>query len=229
MNNVILLHGALGSKQDLNPLAESLKKQNIHVHFCEFSGHGETAFRDKFNIPQFTGELAAFILQNSLAPAAIFGYSMGGYVALNLAQQEPGLINKIITLGTKFNWTNEIAAKETSMLDPSVIKEKVPKFAKVLEQKHNDGWEELLVRTAGLMNDIAASQYLNTTSFAGIKVPVLIGLADRDKMVSYEETAQVYKTLPNAGMYMLPHTQHPIETVNASLLSNIIAEFINRA
>jgi hypothetical protein len=50
----------------------------------------------------------------------------------------------------------------------------------------------------------------------------LIGLADKDNMVSLEETTAVYKQLKNGAMYMLPNTKHPIEIVNVGLLLKII-------
>ncbi|MGZ3900401.1 MAG: alpha/beta fold hydrolase [Bacteroidia bacterium] len=227
MQNIILLHGALGSRPDLKPLADKLKTGGCSVHTLEFSGHGKTPFEKVFNVPQFANELEKFILENRLQSPHVFGYSMGGYVALYLATTKPGLINKIITLGTKFNWTKEIAEKETSKLNPEVIKRKVPKFAADLESKHINGWEKLLVQTAELMNNIAANNYLNETVFNSIQNHSLIGIGDKDKMVTYEETATVFKSLPNAGMYMLPNTQHPLETTNIDLLSKIIVDFIN--
>lgn len=228
MPQIILLHGALGSKQDLAPLAESLHKEHLQVHCFEFSGHGESDFSAEFNIPQFTAELAQFIEHKNLSAVGLFGYSMGGYVALNLARSKPQLINKIVTLGTKFIWNEEITKKETALLNPQAIKEKVPKLAEALKNKHGEKWEEHLHRTAALMRNISNAQYLNDAALKEIKHPALIGLADRDKMVTYEETAHVYKTLPNAGMFMLPHSQHPLETVNISLLSKIITDFLKQ-
>jgi esterase/lipase len=58
-----------------------------------------------------------------------------------------------------------------------------------------------------------------------IENKVLIGLADKDNMVTLEETTAVYKQLKNGAMYMLPNTKHPIETVNVKLLSQVIKEF----
>ena len=55
---------------------------------------------------------------------------MGGYVALQLANKHPKYVQKIITLGTKFAWDKETAAKEVKMLNPEKIEEKIPAFAK---------------------------------------------------------------------------------------------------
>jgi hypothetical protein len=54
----------------------------------------------------------------------------------------------------------------------------------------------------------------------------MILLGDRDKMVTLEETASVYKALPSAQMCILPATQHPIEQVNNDLLTFILKAFL---
>ena len=59
------------------------------------------------------------------------------------------------TLATKLAWTPEISARETAMLDPAVIRAKVPKFAAALEARHTAaGWEKLLAHTAELLFDL---------------------------------------------------------------------------
>jgi len=227
MQKIILLHGALGSAADLASLAAQLKTTGFSVYTFEFSGHGTAPFEKDFHVPQFGAELEHFILANNLNTPNVFGYSMGGYVALYLAYLKPGLLNKIITLGTKFNWTKEIAEKEASKLNPDVIKQKVPKFAAELKAKHND-WEKLLTKTSALMADIAANNYLNESVFSVIQNHVLVGIGDNDKMVRLDETSTVFKHLTNSAMYMLPKTQHPLETANTGFLSNLITDFIKQ-
>ena len=66
---------------------------------------------------------------------------------------------------------------------------------------------------------------LSLNDFASIENKVWIGLADKDNMVSLEETTTVYNQLKNCAMYMLPNTKHPIETVNVKLFSQVVKEF----
>lgn len=226
MKNILLLHGALGSSEDLTGLGDHLKKEGLNVYSFSFSGHAKSEFKEHFGIVQFAKEVEDFISENDLKGLSIFGYSMGGFVSLYLASKQPGLIENIITLGTKFDWSKASVDKETKLLDPKVITEKVPAFAKSLVEKHGSSWTDLLPKTATLMREINEKYFLNAEILKRIHIKTLIGLGDRDPMVSLEETVTTYKMLPDAQMYMLPKTKHPLESANLVLLSKIIVEFI---
>lgn len=226
MQQIILLHAAIGAKDQLEPLSNELQQQGCRVLTMSFSGHGKIPFQNNFGIEQFALELEQFVEANHLEKPMVFGYSMGGYVALYLAHKQPNLLGNIITLGTKFEWTPEIAQKEVKMLDSKTIMEKVPKFAEALKMRHGNDWELLLQKTVEMMLNLGNKNALSLNDFTTIENKVLVGLADKDNMVTLEETAAVYKRLKNGSMYMLPNTKHPIETVNVKLISNIIKEFL---
>jgi esterase/lipase len=223
MKNIILIHGAIGAKDQLEFLANALKQEGCNVFVLNFSGHGHSAFQDKFGIEQFALELEQFININHLIAPTIFGYSMGGYVALYLAYCKPTLLGSIITLGTKFEWSPEISQKEIKMLNVQTILEKVPKFAETLKLRHGQNWELLLQKTVEMMLNMGLKNTMSLSDFKTIQNKVFIGLADKDTMVGLNETISVYKQLSNGAMYMLPDSKHPIETVNIHLLSKIIA------
>lgn len=224
MKNIILLHGAIGAKDQLDTLSVELKQQGFNVFSFSFSGHGKTPFQSQFGIEQFALELEQFIKNNHLEKPSIFGYSLGGYVALYLSHQQPNLLGNIITLGTKFEWSPEISQKEIKMLDSKTIAEKVPKFAEALQTRHGDDWRLLLQKTTEMMLSLGNENALKLSDLYAIENNILIGLADKDNMVSLNETLFVYKQLKNGSMYMLPNTKHPIESVNVNLLTKIITE-----
>ncbi len=228
MKDIVLLHGAIGAADQLEPLAASLEQKAIRTHRFSFSGHGNTPFRAQFGIAQFAAELEEFIQAHGLEKPAVFGYSMGGYVALYLAKTRPQLLDTIITLGTKFAWSPEIAAKEIKQLDANIILQKVPKFAEALKARHGAGWQTLLQKTAEMMTGLGEAPALKDGDFPLIEQNVLIGLADHDAMVSLDETLHVFKSLKQSDLYMLPRTKHPIETVNSQLLAEIIAICLSR-
>lgn len=151
MPNLILLHGALGHNEIFEPFKEELSK-HFTIYTPLFSGHGHTELPENgITIEKYTQELKEFIEAESLSDVYIFGHSMGGYVALCYAMENPSALNSIITLGTKFDWSEEQAVKESKMLNPDVIAEKVPKYAETLEQQHGVQWKQLLPAIADMM------------------------------------------------------------------------------
>ncbi len=226
MKSIILLHGAIGAKDQLEPLAKELSANGYQTYSLNFSGHGQTPFQSNFGIQQFADELLEFVVKTHLIRPVVFGYSMGGYVALHLASQKPGMLGDIITLGTKFEWSPEIAAKEIKMLDAKTISEKVPKFAEALQKRHGNDWQLLLQKTADMMMELGNNNLLNPTAFSQIKSKVLIGLADGDTMVSVAETDNAASKIIAAKRYTLQSTKHPIETVNVVELVNIINQIV---
>ena len=229
MQHLILLHGALGSKDQLQPLKSTL--ENIfQIHTFNFSGHGGRPFPDTaYSIPFFSEQIAAFMQESGIEQAHIFGYSMGGYAAMYLAKQHPEKISKLITLATKFQWDEKTAAREVNMLNGNTIMEKVPAFAAQLQQRHapND-WLELLSKTGDLLTDLGKRNALTLEDYASIATPCLLLLGDRDKMVTLEETIAVYKQLPNAQCGILPGTPHAFEQVNMTFLAQLITQFIKQ-
>jgi pimeloyl-ACP methyl ester carboxylesterase len=225
MRKIILLHGALGASAELVALEKALTEK-FDVYTLEFDGHGQTALGKDFSVPHFAENLHAFIEANELHGADVFGYSMGGYVALYLAAEHPNLLGRIVTLGTKFHWTPEAAAQEVRMLNPDIIEEKVPKFAAYLAQLHGaDLWKENMRNTAQLMLDLGNNELL-ASRFSSIQNPCFIGLGERDVMVTLEETQNAVNKLPNASFFSLANTEHPLAKVDVELLAGKIEEVL---
>lgn len=225
MTDLLLLHGAIGAKDQLEPLRQTLKGQ-FEIHTLNFSGHGGQPMGKPFSIEQFAAEVLAYLDAQRIAKTDIFGYSMGGYVALYLAKLHPDRIDRIFTLATKFEWTPEIAEREIRMLNPEKIAEKIPAFAAQLEKRHQpNDWKKVLNQTAEMMVSLGNQNPLKLEDFQNIQNRIRIAIGDQDAMVTLEETIAVYRQLPNATLAVLPDTQHPIEKVNLERLSSELAHF----
>jgi len=164
-----------------------------------------------------------FLKENNLNQADIFGYSMGGYVAVWLALKYPERVGTIITLGTKFDWSPASAEKEVRKLNAEKILEKVPAFARILEHRHapND-WKELLRKTREMMLSLGNQPLLTEENLKTIQHEVLICLGDQDDMADRSFSEQVAGWLPNGSFHFLRNTPHPIEKVE---LENLVKCF----
>lgn len=211
----------------MEPLAERLYGEGFAPQALNFSGHGGAPFAAGFGIEQFTAEVLAFMDEKGIEATDIFGYSMGGYVALHLASQHPKRVRKIITLATKFDWTPAGAERETKMLDPDKIEAKVPAFAQQLAERHapND-WKLLLRKTAAMMLELGQRPLLPPGVLSKIENPCLICLGDADQMVSLAETTQAANALPNGQLHVLEQTPHPFEKVDTGALAALLCSFL---
>ncbi|MBC5775704.1 alpha/beta hydrolase [Pontibacter sp. KCTC 32443] len=226
MENLLLLHGALGAASTLAPLKKALAGE-YNVYTLDFSGHGGLELPEQgYSIALFAQNVLEYMQEHQLEHVHIFGYSMGGYVALYLAQQHPDRVKSIFTLATKFAWSEETAAKEVKLLNPEKIKEKVPKFATILAERHTpQNWEQVMYKTADMMQQLGKQPSLTPEVLSYIQQPVQVAVGDRDNMVTLEETIQAYRNLPNASLLILPATHHPLETIPVSRLQHEINLF----
>ena len=225
---ILLLHGALGSKSHFDALKERLAN-SFDVHTMNFEGHGGEVSDNDFSIELFTDNVIAYLTANSIDKTNIFGYSMGGYVALNIALKYPAKVIKVVTLGTKFNWDVASAEKEVKMLNPTKVAEKVPQFAEVLNRMHAPhDWRLLMTKTADMMIDMAKGAKLFEDDFKKIKTPVVIGIGSLDNMVSLEESENISKLLPNATLVQLEGVRHPIDKVQTEgLVKYLSSNFVD--
>lgn len=225
MNDLLILHGAIGAKDQFYALADNLKS-NYTIHLLNFAGHGGETMPERFTIEAFAKNVLDYLDKNNIKTINIFGYSMGGYVALHIAKHHPERINKIFTLATKFLWTPEIAEKEIKMLDAAKIEEKIPAFAETLKNRHQpNDWKLVLQKTQAMMVDLGNNNRLHLPDYNSIEHTVQIGIGDKDTMVSLEETIAVYRNLRNSTFIVLPQTAHPIEKVDTKRLSSEIISF----
>jgi pimeloyl-ACP methyl ester carboxylesterase len=228
MKNLIILHGALGAKAQFESLASGLAA-HFKVYTLEFEGHGtKSAVEMDFSIDRFAQDLKDFMYENQLQKPLVFGYSMGGYVALKLESLEANSFEKIVTLGTKFDWNPETAEKEASMLNAEKIEEKVAAFAGYLKSLHGEHeWKTVLQRTAKMMLELGKKPALRAYDFHHIRIPVRLLRGSNDTMVTAAETKNVQELLANAHYEEMPGWVHPVNQVpSGELVQQLLSSYL---
>lgn len=224
--NLLILHGALGAGLQFGEL-KNLLSSNFNVFVLELSGHGKSAEDYEFNVNGFSEQLADFMNENLIPDLHVFGYSMGGYIALNTIISHQIKLKSLITLGTKFKWSEEIAEREIKLLRPEIIEQKIPAFAKILEERHKTlGWKSVLNKTASLMQNLGATHGFKNSKLVSVLIPVYICLGGKDNMVSAEESQEMAEILLNGNYHCFKDFPHPIEKINIEVLREFLVNTI---
>lgn len=222
MKQLILLHGALGASSQFTELKKRLKL-HFKVYSLDFDGYGNGSETEEMSIEIFSETLKQFIDEHHLDKPLIFGYSMGGYVALLTASKYPTSIGAVLTLGTKFKWDEEGAAQEIKLLDPEKIAEKIPKFAAYLEEVQSPKeWKKVMYQTQELMMRLGKSPLMTSSVLEKIIIPVHLRLGAEDSMVSKEETEVIRQQLKNATFEVVDGIPHPIQQISNESLEDLI-------
>jgi pimeloyl-ACP methyl ester carboxylesterase len=95
---LILLHGGLGAIEMFGPNLPALAKGR-QVIAVDLQGHGRTADIDRPLSPELMAEdIAALIGHLGLERPDVMGYSLGGFVAINLAGRHPDLVGRLVVV-----------------------------------------------------------------------------------------------------------------------------------
>ncbi len=228
MKPILLLHGALGTAKQLEPLVQQLGNFP-DVRSLTFYGHGEAAApAGGYQFDAFAKNILQYLDDNDISQADIFGYSMGGYAALLFALKHPGRVGKIATLGTKLVWTPEGSSKEVKMFDADKLEAKVPAFAAQLKALHGEAnWRAVLSATAKMMLSLGTEPQLKKEDYQTLKHEVLLCIGDKDHTAGLEDTVSTFMLLPNAQLWVLPATPHPIDRVDVATLANGLKNFFS--
>lgn len=104
---VVLLHGFLETSEMWRDLAPEIAR--THQVVCiDLLGHGETASLGYVHTMEDMADAVYAVLQHlSIEKAKFIGHSMGGYVALALAEQQPQLFEGLCLMNSTFEADTE--------------------------------------------------------------------------------------------------------------------------
>src|SRR6185503_10479610 len=92
---LLLLHGGLGSIDMFRPVLPTLAKGRRLIA-VDLHGHGRTTLGDRpISLVDMGEDMAAILNKLGTAQVDVFGYSLGGGVALRLAVQHPEMVRRL--------------------------------------------------------------------------------------------------------------------------------------
>lgn len=229
---VVFLHGFLESISMWNYLElESLGCQCILI---DLPGHGKSELLDDHepSIQYFATEVALLLSELKISEYAMVGHSMGGYVALQLLENNPDAVKQLVLLNSTY-WADSEEKKKDRVLVAELVQKSKSLFLKTAipnlflnPQIHqvavNGLIEEAMQQKSGAIAyaSLAMRCRKDFTQFAmknKAKIAIIQGEEDKivlKKLVDETNTANIpVHTLENCGH--MAHIEKSAEVIRA--------------
>ena len=238
---LVLLHGAYMTIDLMGEIVPALaeSRQLIAV---ELQGHGHTADIDRpLSYELMADDIAALIEHLAFEKADLFGYSMGGGVALQVAIRHPEVVRKLVVASASYT---------SEGMHPGLL-EMIPTLTP--EAFAGSPIEEAYLRSAPNPDDfptlVAKMKRLDMEPFAwpaedigGIAAPTLLIVGDSDA-IRLEHAVELFRLLgggamgdlaglPKSQLAVLPGTTHFVPAGSgvlerANWLQSMIVPFLD--
>jgi carboxylesterase len=224
-SGVLLCHGLTGSPASLRPWAEHLAAAGLSVDVPLLPGHG-TAWPD-LNTTRWPDWFAAverslLDLRERCDPVVVGGLSMGGCLALRLAQVHHDAVSGLVLVNPA------IASRDRRLLALPVLHRVVPSLTALSGDIAKPGQDEIAYDRTPLraLHSLTQLWKLVVTDLPRVTQPVLIYRSDQDHLVDASSlgliTSRVSSTevtaLPLSRSYHVATLDHDAETIFAGSL-----------
>ncbi len=220
---LLLLHGAFMTVEAWGKLVPELARSR-QVIAVELQGHGHTADVDRpLSFRQMAEDVAALLREIKVERAELYGYSMGGTVALALAARHPGLVGKLIVHGSIYNkdgWEPEAFQQFRALppdFAPPPLKDPYDKVAP--DPKH---WPVLVAKLKEMEMGFDG---LPAADLKAITAPTLIVMGDREGLRP-EHAVAMYRLIPKAQLAILPGADHFLAFTRPDVVLALMTTFL---
>ena len=240
---LVLLPGGFMTVEAMGEVVPQLASTR-QVIGVELQGHGHTADIERpLHYELMADDIAALIKHLDVPQADIFGYSLGGGVALQTAIRHPEVVRKLVLASTAFKrdgWYPEVLAGMASISVEGFAGTPIHE-AYLKTSPRPEAWATFVAK----MRQLLSEDYNWTEDVAALKTPTLIIVGDADSlrlthMVEFFGLLGGGKAdgdlagLPRASLALLPATTHvgwapPYHGImtRTQLLLPIITEFLD--
>jgi pimeloyl-ACP methyl ester carboxylesterase len=215
---IVLLHGAFMTiGTNWGQLIPELSKTR-KVIAIELQGHGHTQFSDrKLDYATMASDVAGVMDHLKVDSADVAGYSMGGYVAYQLAIQSPKRVTKLVIISSTYKssgWMPEVTSAFKNM-KPEIFTNSPMQAAYDAVAPDKTKWTKFLEQMIAFAR---VPFNMGETNIAKIATPVLLIAGDNDGLDKIEliKTYQLlggavfadFGAMPKSQLAIVPSQGH---------------------
>ena len=196
---MILLHGNGGSHNDLETTQRELAQAGYMVYALDSRGQGANPRLEEYHYKDMAADVYEFIKLKGLEKPAVFGFSDGGIIALQLEVMYPGTLGAIVTGGANI------------FVEGALI----PEFAEGFLAQPS---------TEPLVIMLQTEPDMTVEDMAGIRCPALIMSGEKD-LIQADHTRLIGENIPDGRVKILPGEDHGSYICNSPKLAPLMLEF----
>lgn len=221
---VILLHGGLGHAGNWGHQVPALTAAGRTVVVIDSRGHGRST-RDTgpFSYGRMAKDVLAVMDRLGLGKADLVGWSDGACVALILADLHPERVSGVFFFACNMDPGGTLDVQPTPVLDRCFSRHR--KDYQTLSATPNAF--DSFVSDVSLM--MQSEPNYTTGQLAGIRVPVVIVIGEADEFIRQDHAAYLARSIPGAGLVVLPGVSHFAPLQRPALFSREILRFLKRS
>jgi pimeloyl-ACP methyl ester carboxylesterase len=226
--SLVLLHGGMVSNQTWEPMVPGLA-EHFHIVAPERRGHGHTPDVDgPYSYALMAEDMIALLDEVVGAPVHVVGWSDGGNIGLRIAVKRPDLVRKLVAISAHFDSASDEAGMSEA-LAASTGQEPENAFPRGLyEATSPDGpghWPIFFEKCKRMILD--PDQRITAEERGRITLPTLIIAAD-DDLVRMEHTVELYRSIPNSQLAIVPGTSHVLVMEKPAEVDRQILDFLQK-
>ncbi len=241
---LLMICGMVGVRQIWTPHVPELSR-HFRLIMIDNRESGESdPERGPYTVSDMAGDCAALLGALSIDRAHVLGHSMGGFIALNLAVDNPASIDRLILVSTT-PASGKALDRPTPQLDPSNwIADPVERTRRQLRSaaapgyfdSHPDQLESVsqLMRGnrlsfEGMQRRMQAtySSHDVRSQLASIEAPTLIIHGDADRAISLENGRAMAEAIPNAQITVFENVGHFPQLERTDDFHRAVIDFLN--
>jgi pimeloyl-ACP methyl ester carboxylesterase len=229
---LVVLHGAYMDIPTMGGIIPKLAETH-RVYAVELQGHGRTTDIDrKITYQNLADDVAAFMDAVGLAKADVFGYSMGGQAALQVAIRHPAKVNRVVAASVGYDlrgWQPEYTAAIPQFTVEMMLA--MPFFKEQADRK--PGFPKLIEKLIQLEKEPMAWE----AEVKALTMPILVIAGDADvstlehnvalfKLLGGGAMGDMGKPLGTARLAVMPATSHTAVITQVAMLHGFIEPFL---
>ena len=223
---LVLLHGSFGFIEGWATVLPTLVKTH-QVIAVELQGHGHTNDLDRpLTYEQMAEDVAALLQQLKIKDADLFGYSMGGTVALGIAIRHPELVRKLAILGSCAGSPRDAFEPEAYKQYQSIPADFAPPVLKAPYDRMSPDPSQWLVLVAKVKNMGRDFKGYSAAELKTIKAQALIMFGDREG-IRPEHAVEMYRLIPNSQLAIFPGGDHFMLFISPDKVLATLAPFLD--